>query len=1753
MFGLHRMSGREKSKSSPATSPMGRDNKHGWYEEHEKFVAIATRSLSSVLLVGDSMVKGLARYHRVWSKYFEPLRALNFGVGGDRTQHVLWRIDNGEIPLNLQVAFVHCGTNNLDRDNPAEIRDGIASIVYTIQEKKPNANIIVSGLLPRDQEISSRRDKIKLVNQKLMKWCRSGKVRNVHYLKPDKDWTNPDGRLVERYYFSDFLHLVEEGYEKFAKSIYEAIVKVSQGNAVNLVKDHKRPRSKSGSTTPPKTQQKQNGQKTSMTFTTTVLPKPKLTATLPPPTAIALKLKIPPTVTSTLIPTIPPIATSPTATLPPAAALPPTTSLTPKLTPTSILPPKLTRTKTLPPKVTPTTTLPPTATIPSTTTLTPELTPTAGLSPTLTPTATLPPKITPTTTLPPFQTPAETLLTKPDQTATLPTATSTTTFSPGTKPKQTQSLPPKLGTFLLLLVVLFLNKNFAFNSELLDTEDNNLDFRRNKCNTVFNNTFLNFINFNNNVDTKILQILVLGMAYTLDDSFPSNNATQSLNLKNVLHKPVPVFYMNIKAFFPVFFLFLLTLGKWLTKTFSPCHISIKFKYLFLKSRKRFRKQHMCLILQKVFLFLLVAFTFDGKVPSKTQHDINSVENKDHELFTNQYFAVADMIRSNCLKEQFSLYALSKLDFSKLKFSKHYWYFKYLLILSGDINLHPGPVQYPCSVCAKPVKKRLISCEKCGLWIHKRCNQFEKPRIGSLLTCRPCQNKPIDHLDNIWHQFTFADDFFEDRDAPSDEQTNINFGTSSSIDNWKVFNKRGLHLIHLNINSLLSKIDELRAIAKKSRAAVIGITESKLDESVTDGEINIDGYEVIRSDRNRHGGGVACYIRNDISFNPRGNFSSEVENIFLEMLLPKTKPILIGILYRPPDQSKFLDKLSTAISETDNFDAQEVYILGDLNINLINNQKHTPNNGIKRYKEFCSLNGLKQLLTLPTRITKTSTSLLDHVLTNSADRVSQFGVVDTGLSDHQLIYCTRKITRTKTNVHKYIKTRSLKNYSQTLFLDKLRKVNFPDYSNFKDINNAYSDFTEKVTSVIDEIAPIKEIRVKNNSQDWFDAEINEEIERRDKSLAKFKKSRLHSDNESYKKARNKVQRMIKDKKKNFFTGKLNENIGKPKELWKSLKSLGLPSKKSSCSTICLEKDGILSFDPKANAEIFKDFYSNLANDLVKKLPNPPNKYGKDAVKKYYENLNLVGKSFSFEPVAYTSVLKLLQQLNPHKSAGIDNLTGKFLKEGGPVLASPITNLINLSISLSSFPDDCKIAKLKPLYKKEAKTKPKNYRPISLLPLISKIIERIIHDQTQVFLDENKILFTYQSGFRKHYSTDTCLSYLTDRVRNGFEKGSLTGMILIDLQKAFDTIDHKILTEKMSCLGFAESTIRWYKSYLTNRCFIVNVGNDFSSPGKLLCGVPQGSILGPLLFLLYVNDMPQAVNSDLLLYADDTCLIYTGKDINTIEEQLNTDFSSLCDWFVDNKLSVHFGEEKTKSILFGTKRQLKNQRDLDLRYGDLKIKQHSKVTYLGCILDNDLSGESMAAKVLRLVNNRLKFLYRKQKFLTLSLRRLLCNALIQPHYDYACSAWYPSLNKRLSKKIQTSQNKCIRYCLNPDNRAHVGIDEFIKINWLPTKERVAQCICVNIFKFFNKMSPQYMSEIFHPSHSRYNTRMATLKLDLPFRQSCPGQKTISYLGPNIWNNLAAETKLRRSVNSFKHDIKKLFFDKLKKQNDDIFFYY
>lgn len=305
-----------------------------------------------------------------------------------------------------------------------------------------------------------------------------------------------------------------------------------------------------------------------------------------------------------------------------------------------------------------------------------------------------------------------------------------------------------------------------------------------------------------------------------------------------------------------------------------------------------------------------------------------------------------------------------------------------------------------------------------------------------------------------------------------------------------------------------------------------------------------------------------------------------------------------------------------------------------------------------------------------------------------------------------------------------------------------------------------------------------------------------------------------------------------------------------------------------------------------------------------------------------------------------------------------------------------------------------------------------------------------------------------------------------------------MILIDLQKAFDTIDHKILQEKMIHLGFSTQVVNWFNSYLSNRIFHISIDNALSDSANLNCGVPQGSILGPLLFLLYVNYIPQAIDCQLFLYADDSCLVFQHKDAKEIEKQLNKDFSNICDWFVDNKFSIHFGEDKTKSILFSSKNKSKKIGHLNISYQDKEIKQYSKVANLGCILDETLSGESTTLKVLKTVNSRLRFPYRENRFLTPSLHRLLCNALIQPHFDYVCSAWYPNLHQNLKNKLQAAQNKCIRFCLQLNSRTHIGTQEFKKINWLPIDTHFNQCVTSSIYKYFNKKCPSYMSEVYVP---------------------------------------------------------------------------
>ena len=347
-------------------------------------------------------------------------------------------------------------------------------------------------------------------------------------------------------------------------------------------------------------------------------------------------------------------------------------------------------------------------------------------------------------------------------------------------------------------------------------------------------------------------------------------------------------------------------------------------------------------------------------------------------------------------------------------------------------------------------------------------------------------------------------------------------------------------------------------------------------------------------------------------------------------------------------------------------------------------------------------GLKQIIKSPTRITCKNTSLIDHNLASIPSRVSQHGVINVSVSGHQLIYCTRKINKIKTgSAHKHITFISFKKYTVDTYKDALKKVNFPNYELFNDVNEVYSNFFQKIRIVADSFAPFKTKRVKANTQKRFDREVLENINTRNKVFKKFKKSRLHINKELYKKAKYNTLKLITAKIRAFFDDKLSENIGKPIELWETLKSLAMPQKTLILNFNAVESNNAVTFDKLAVAKIFKVIFSNLAESLLIKLPNAPNKYNIESVFQYYSKF-IIEKPFHMSITYYLYF----------------DLSGKFSKDGAEILIKPPSKICNLSITSRAFPNACKVAKLKPIFKKGKKTDPSNYIPISLLPFMAK---------------------------------------------------------------------------------------------------------------------------------------------------------------------------------------------------------------------------------------------------------------------------------------------------------------------------------------------------------------------------------------------------------------------------------------------------
>ena len=719
-------------------------------------------------------------------------------------------------------------------------------------------------------------------------------------------------------------------------------------------------------------------------------------------------------------------------------------------------------------------------------------------------------------------------------------------------------------------------------------------------------------------------------------------------------------------------------------------------------------------------------------------------------------------------------------------------------------------------------------------------------------------------------------------------------------------EKGLRISHLNICSLTSKLDYLRSLLQRGNIDIFTLSETHLDDTVSDAELKIDNYKLERVDRNRRGGGVCVYIIDNLTYIRRLDLEShELEALWIEIKLPNTKPILTGTFYRPPrSDAVYQGQIEESISRVTELN-QEVIVLGDFNYNM-----HCKNES-KFIDKLCRQNSMHQIVKGSTRITETSSTLIDIILTNLPNNVCMSKVVSLGLSDHNLVYIVRKLYRPKVPP-KVITFRSMKQFNEKSFQDDMEKLDWNECLNSDDIVTAWSTWKVNFLRVCDKHTPLVTRRVRGNKTKWVTDEYISLTHLRDRLKKRAEKQNTNSIWSQYRSVRNYVNNLRTTLKSRYYHDSVIENQRNHKQLWNVLKELN-PGKKDNRSKISgLKVNDNVDTDKEHIANELNGFFVSIGASInSKQTVNSSN------MKDYIPDLPAC--NFEFTEVNEEYVLKELKKLQTGKATGFDMVSAQLLKAAAPVICKHLTYLFNLSLISSELPSDWKQAKVSPIHKGGDRTDKNNYRPISVISVVMKILERIVHDQLQQHFVKYNLLAPQQSGFRKGHSTDTVLSYFSDYLLKHMDQGNLTGVVFLDFRKAFDSVNHHVLLQKLQMYGVRGAALVWFKNYLEDRKQKTVIDGTESDWGKIDTGVPQGSILGPLLFSIMVNDLPHVVHKcKIMLYADDAVLFYSSPYPDEIEETLNTELQNVYKWVNDNGLALNL--LKTQFMLFGSSNNL-----------------------------------------------------------------------------------------------------------------------------------------------------------------------------------------------------------------------------------------
>ena len=737
-----------------------------------------------------------------------------------------------------------------------------------------------------------------------------------------------------------------------------------------------------------------------------------------------------------------------------------------------------------------------------------------------------------------------------------------------------------------------------------------------------------------------------------------------------------------------------------------------------------------------------------------------------------------------------------------------------------------------------------------------------------------------------------------------------------------------------------------------------------------GQINIqnslnffENYNYYCDNSIKKNGGITCLvkkeiqvlkIRNDLKL-PQTVPNDEnylVENLWLECKLENwKKSIIIGAIYRHPKGkvSIFNEKYENSLKKIDS-ENKNCIICGDLNIDaLAINHADSQN--------FYNLNLAENFIphiNIPTRITDNTATLIDQIFFKHNNHTLEENIITgnlfTDLTDHFpnfILYGNQNNLNLKPK-KKYVRIHSKKNLER--FNEYLQSnETWLEYNDETDCNKAANIFVKNLKNGYEKYFPLKQLSIKRaKDKKWITAGIRKSCNTKNRLYKKFLSIPNIENKTRYKNYRNTLNRICKLAQENYFTSLINDTKHSLTKLWQIFGPIINPLKKRKSQQIeKLKINGEYIIDRQKITNHFNDYFCNIGKDLSKKIPNTRQNY------KHYLGNNNVNSIF-INPVSDAELLKIVNNLNNKKSQGMNDIPIKIFKASYNNIKLPLLKLVNMSFSQGKFPEILKIAKVIPLYKKEDKYLTENYRPISILSYISKIIEKLMKNRLNNFLIKNEILYTLQFGFRQDYSTNLATINILEDINTCLDEGKWSISLFLDFKKAFDTVNHEILLHKLYHYGIRGIAHNWFTTYLNNRNQYVQIEDTKSQLQKIETGVPQGSVLGPILFILYINDITSAINDQTIktvLFADDTNVYMAGKDILDLKQKAKNTLNELQKWFNANKLTLNL--DKTHYCIYHpARKKIPNNCD-EIQVGDNKITRVSSIKYLGLNIDENVN--------------------------------------------------------------------------------------------------------------------------------------------------------------------------------------------------------